>query len=246
MKMRRLSSLFYRELYLSRKSLMVNGIFALLLMMFGIMVSFSSKYGNLTLVPENYKEMMEEMMVMFSVFMPVYACAGVAMSVVESWQFECDRKWRLFRKTTPISGMEYVGVKYLVLFLVTGICAPISILYMWGNGLILGTQVSWTDIKFVLTILCLLLCGAMIFQLLIILLGSLDRAGIAFCLLFVPGTFLGMEVANRMGELPIGEFVFKDMIALLASYLPQIFAVFVVLAVVSFFLSVKLYERREK
>ena len=134
MKMRRLSSLLYRELYLSRKSLMANGIFALFLMFFGIMVSLSSKYGNLTLVSNHYKEMIEEMTVIFSVFMPVYACAGVAISVVESWQFECERKWRLFRKTTPISGMEYVGVKYLVLFLATGICAPISILYMWGNG----------------------------------------------------------------------------------------------------------------
>ena len=86
----------------------------------------------------------------------------------------------------------------------------------------------------------------MVFQLLIILLGSVERAGIALCLLFIPGMFLGMEVAERIGKLPIGEFMFKNMIALLASYLPQIFAVFVVLAIVSFFLSVKLYERREK
>ena len=103
MRIRSLKYLIYRDFFLARKTIFINAALGLFLMVFGLLVSLSSKYGNLALVPESYQEILDDMMFMFSCFMPVYACAGVGVSVVETMQFECDKKWRSFRLTTPVS-----------------------------------------------------------------------------------------------------------------------------------------------
>lgn len=250
MKMRRLGCLLYRELYLSRKSLIVNGVMAVFVILLGIVVPLSVKYGNLALIPEEEMELLEDIIYMFSTFMPVYACLTLGMSVVESWQFECERKWRLFRKTTPIRGSEYVFAKYLLLFIATVLAIPLAALYIWCHGLIMGTGWNGQGMQLTLTMVLAFLSFVQVWQVLILLFGSIDRAAIVMCLLFVVFMFGGMEIVERSGimiPIIIGEAtVFKTMLESFTSLLPQMFVVFAAVTLVSFFLTVRLYERREK
>lgn len=247
MKMRRIGCLLYREFYLSRKSLFTNGVMALSIMILGILVLLSAKHGNLALIPEEYKEAVEEIIFMFSAFLPIYACVTFAISLVESWQFECDRKWKLFRKTIPVSGCEYFLVKYILLFAAMGLAIPLSALYMWCSDLIAGTNETGMSLQCILVILLFFMCYSQVFQIFILLFGSMDRAAIAIAILSSVSMIFGFDLLLRDDKLLMDpDMMLNDLFASFASFLPQVTVVFLVTTVISFFLSVKLYERREK
>lgn len=247
MKMKRLGCLLYRELYLSRKSLLTNGVMALSTMILGILILLSVKHGNLALIPEEYEEGVKELIFVFAAFLPVYACMTFAISLVEGWQFECERKWKLFRKTIPVSGCEYILVKYILLFLAMGFTVPLSYFYMWCSNLIVGTNETEMSIQCVLVILFVFMCFSQGFQIFILLFGSMDRAAIAYLIVFTVSMFLGIEVLIRSDKLLMNtDMMVNDLFACFASFLPQVTGVFLVTTVICFFLSVKLYERREK
>ncbi len=248
MKMRRLGCLLYRELHLAKNSLIVNGVMAIFVMLLGIVIPLSSKYGNLTLIPESDKKMMDDIIFMFTTFLPVYAFVGLATSVMETWKFECERKWRLFRKTTPVRAIEYVFVKYILLFAATGLAVPFSAFYVWMTGRITGEGFNRHGMAFVFAMVFLFLSFVQVWQVFILLLGTIDRAAIVMCVMFGGLAFVIMEIVERNEILiPIGDdFTLHSGLAQASSFLPYLGFGFVVVTVVSFFLTVKLYERREK
>ena len=246
MRIRSLKYLVYRDFFLARKTIFINAVLGLFLMVFGILVSLSSKYGNLALVPESYQEILDDMMFMFSCFLPVYACAGVGVSVIETMQFECDKKWRSFRLTTPVSGYMYALARYIVILGAVSVCMGIALLYMWGNSLIIGEPVSGNSIAFMFVLTFYFMMFSLLMQILIQLLGSADRAGIAMVILMVPAMFGVMSYVEKHMLIPVDEPVMPVLVNLCAKNLPKVSVIFVIVLVISFILTAKLYKRREK
>ena len=246
MRMRSLKYLVYRDFFLAKKTIFINAALGLFLMIFGLLVSLSSKYGNLALVPESYQEILDDMIFMFSCFMPVYACAGVGVSVTETMQFECDKKWRSFRLTTPISGYMYALARYIVILGAVSVCVGIALLYMWGNSLITGEPVSGESIAFMLVLTFYFIMFSLLMQILIQVLGSADRAGIAMVILMIPAMFGVMLYVEKHMLIPVDEPVMPFLVNLCAKHLPKVAVIFGIVLVVSFILTAKLYKRREK
>lgn len=246
MRIRSLKYLVYRDFYLARKTLLVNAIFGLCLMVFGILVSLSSRYGNLALVPDNYKDILDDIMFMFSCFVPVYACAGVGISVTETMQFECDKKWRSFRLTTPIGGYMFALARYIVILGTVSVCMGIALLYMWGNSLITGEPVSGKGIAFMLVLTFVFLMFSLLMQILVQLLGAADRAGIAIVILMIPVMFGGMSYFENHVLIPVDQPVMPFFFELCEKYLPNVSITFLIVLAVSFVVTAKLYKRRER
>lgn len=246
MRIKSLKYLVYRDFFLARKTIFINVALGFFLMLFGILVSLSSKYGNLALVPESYQDILDDIMFMFSCFMPVYACAGVGVSVTETMQFECDKKWRSFRLTTPISGYVYALARYIVILGSVSVCMGIALLYMWGNSLITGEPVSGKSIAFMLVFTFCFMMFSLLMQILIQLLGSADRAGIAMVILMIPAMFGVMPYVEKHMLIPVDEPVMPFLVNLCAKYLPKVSVIFVIVLVISFIVTAKLYKRREK
>lgn len=246
MRMSTLKCFIYRELFLARKSLFSNGLSALFIMVFGIMVSLSTKYGNLRLVPENYQDVLGDMLFLFSSFLPVYTCALAGMSILETIQLECDKKWSRFRLTTPVSGYLFVLARYIVLLGSVAVFTLFALVYMWGNSVIMGEPVSRHSITFMLAITLSFLSFTLLMQLLTMVLGSLERAGIVMLVVMIPVICVVMFKFMESGKMPTEPGMSFNVSELLGSYLPHVFATFVVTLIVSFILSAKLYKRREK
>lgn len=246
MRMSTLKCLIYRELFLARRSLLINGLVALFIMLFGIMMSLSTKYGNLRLVPENYQDALGDILFMLSSFLPVYACTLVGISVYETIQVECDKKWSRFRLTTPVSGYLFVLARYIVLLGAVAVLMLFALVYMWGNSVIMGEPVSWQSIIFILVITLSFLCFTLLMQLLTMVLGSIERAGIVMLVVVIPVTWIVMHQFMDSGKMPTEPGMSFNFLKLICSYLPHVFAAFVVTLIVSFILSAKLYKRREK
>ncbi len=246
MRIRALKYLIYRDFYLARKTLVINISLALVLMFFGILVALSSRYGNLALVPDNYQDVLGEILFMFSCFLPVYACAGVGISVTETMQFECDKKWSRFRLTTPISGYLFALARYIVILGAVAVCMGIALLYMWGNSLITGEPVTGKNIAFMLGITFVFLMSSLLMQILIQLLGSTDRAGIVMLFLMIPFMFGGMFYLEKNVSIPVDGIGMSLFLDLCDRYLANISGTFAVVLMVSFVVTAKLYKRREK
>ena len=91
------------------------------------------------------------------------------------------------------------------------------------------------------------MCYSQVFQIFILLFGSMDRAAIAIAILSSVSMIFGFDLLLRDDKLLLGaDMMLNDLFASFASFLPQVTVVFLVTTVISFFLSVKLYERREK
>ncbi|MBQ8527598.1 MAG: ABC-2 transporter permease [Lachnospiraceae bacterium] len=246
MRIRSLKYLIYRDFFLARKTIFINAALGFFLMLFGLLVSLSGKYGNLALVPESYQEILDDMMFMFSCFIPVYACAGVGVSVIETMQFECDKKWKSFRLTTPVSGYMYALARYIVILSAVGVCMGIALLYMWGNSLITGEPVSGKSIAFMLVLTFYFMIFSLLMQILIQVLGSADRAGIAMVILMIPAMFGVMWYVEKHMLIPVDAAVMPFLVNLCAKHLSKVAVIFVIVLVVSFILTAKLYKRREK
>lgn len=246
MRMSTLKCFIYRELFLARKSLLINGLVALFIMLFGILVSLSTKYGNLRLVPENYQDVLGDMLFLFSSFLPVYACAGVGTSIFETIQLECDKKWGRFRLTTPVSGYLFALARYIVLLGAVTVFMFLALVYMWGNSVIMGEPVSRKNITFMLAIILVFLIFTLLMQLLTMVLGSIDRAGIVMLIVMFPVTWIVMYKFMDIGKMSTEPGMSFNFLEIIGSYLPHVFTTFVVTLIVSFILSAKLYKRREK
>ena len=244
MRRKTLKYLIYRDLFLARKQLFGYGVIALLMMVFGILVSLSTKCGNLAHVPEQYRDVLEEYLFMFSCVLPVYMCAGVGISVVESMQFD-DARWHRFRLSTPVSGYIFALSKYIILLGIEAICTGIALVYMWGDSVIRGDEVSFRTIAFMLVVTFVLLMFGLLMQILILLLGTFGRALIAMVVIQIPVMCLVLTYFLLSVTIPedVGIQFFLD---LSKTCLPQVSIVFVIFLLVSFIVTATLYERREK
>lgn len=238
-----LKYLIYREFFLARKPIFVAGVVTLFMMIFGILVSLSTKYGNLAYVPEQYGDALEEGLLIFSCFLPPCMCTFVGMSVAELIQLECDNKWRRFRLSTPVKGYIFTLAKYLLLLGTVAVSIGITLAYMWVNSIITGNPIPSQNIAFVLAVTFIFLMFCLLMQILTLLLGSPERAGIALLGIWFPVMFFVMTSTWVVDSAGAG---MQFLVDLSETYLPHISVVFVLFLIVSYVVTAALYERREK
>ena len=238
-----LKCFLYREFFLARKQMLVNGTMMFFVMLFGLLVSLSTKYGNLAYLPEQYKGELEALLPILSCCLPAGFCGFLGECVSATISFDINTKWRRFQLSTPVSGYIFALSKYIMMFGLVAIGIVLSYIYMWCDSAIRGDTLKFQSIAVFLVIMFIALMLSLMEHILLPLLGTRERADFAVIVGFSVLLYIVCLYAIKNEKMPVDPDAFFD-VAL--KYLPQVSAIFAVFLLVSFFVTAALLERREK
>ena len=240
-----LKCFLYRDFFLARKEMLVYGTIMFFVMLLGLLVSLSTKYGNLAYLPEQYKGELEVLLPILSCCLPAGFCGFLGECVSATISFDINTQWRRFQLSTPVSGYIFALSKYIVLFGTVAIGIVLSFLYMWCDSAVRGDTLKFQSIAVFLVITFITLMISLLGQILLQLLGTRERAACAVSVVFVVLLSIVWLYAIKNEKMPVdpdAQFFFDVAV----KYLPQVSAIFAVFLLVSFFVTAALLERREK
>ena len=117
-----MKQLIYRELYLSKKSILMTLGVGAMVFLAGALVLLSCRFGNIA--KYNEPEVVREMMNAVSTYLPlmIYAIALVAGVDAIPNQIFADHTggWHKFIKSSGVKAEAYVGAKYLAILILLG------------------------------------------------------------------------------------------------------------------------------
>ncbi len=250
--------LLYREFVLSKKSLIVSAVSMAIAFVAAILVQVSVACGNLSdsaaiteKIGINMTEIIPFVVVLVMTVLPFMTFEPVMETVVH----DVEPKWTKFRLSTPAAPIRFVIAKYVFMFSAFIISAAFSALGMGiaaligNNSINAETIMTGSIIGFVFIIL------AEVMQVGILYFRSRDKAGLAVMAVMVPIALIMYNkfshITDDASEFDINNIfdstaLLKKMIPEIAEMFPAVAAVTAAVVIVGFFLSVKLYSRREK
>lgn len=240
-----LKGLFFRELYLGRKTYLS---FIILVAVYGVVFSLvllSMRIGNLALMEdiEETREGMELILMYFNAAM----CAMLGMAGVEVTHLDLNTKWLGYIYGSPVKEEKYIAIKYIISFFFLLVGAVISVLFGLLFCRIHGTEFTAGNLAAITCIITVAAMGISCFMTLTFLFRNINTAAMVFsgiALVF----FLGLVIyciENSITKLRI-----RDMSDTLMSLCKTIapFTPLIIIAVLftGYFLSVKFAKRRYK
>lgn len=238
-----MKGLIYKELFLGKKTYIGFLAVALGLAILGILVSLGIRYGNIQDMAA------EEVTRFFQMF--VYFTYGILLFTIGEGFFSIERDkvagWRKLEYTMPIPAKTQMTVRYLTAGIVLIACFVLGLINGGVMALLFRRTFTGTMLKNMVIILLL----AMV----LFLVGMPQYQGFSFRA--VTFTYTAIMVAVCMpftislymeeGILwEISNYVWKNAGRFLSGFLYLSPLIMPVLFAVSFFLSVKAYQRREK
>lgn len=204
MKKASFTALLYREYLLCRKSLRVYAVSCLIFTLIPIMVIFSLRWGNLTMLPENIvADIRADNDLMLTLFVVICPCM-LMIAVSESAVFDAKIQWDRFRRSTPVKPAKMALAKYalflILLLLSAAVCAALMALSHW----LLGTPVMKTDIAVIVALITGISMLSVMAQVFIMLFRSVDRGmlvmlGCAAAVIFlIPGKWRASFSVERL------------------------------------------------
>lgn len=245
--------LMYKDWYLGKRAFIRSLIFVLIASLFGIALVLSMNYGNLRLLPEGeIKDMVMGMYLTFVKYMPLFSFATLEMCFLDEFVKIENKKWQMFRMTTPISVYRYTGAKYALTFGVSMLGVILSVLYICVINIM-------TDSKFSINYIAIIFLMAFIGKFLCVMLGifvqlfnSIDKAGVALCvLLFVIMIIIGnIKERSNTFDINMDNIDIKSKIHSVENSLGNKLGIFIILYfgiyILGYFLTALIYKRREK
>lgn len=259
--MRKYRGLFLREILISRKTIIVGVIAGLLIVMYGVLIGLSTRYGNLRNISEDARFMLT-----MSKYMFVLLTGPIIQTVISPVNsVTADRKcgWQKYRYTLPISTGEFIRFSYctmlivMLLSIVTGMILSSVILASFGERLTIPYILI-----IVFTSMLIFMTQSMSLPL-NMLTNSTDISGIFTVILmylpFVPvgivfyiknKRFLTEHGVGKLEELPDElntewqNFMLSYVKDLFSSYWWVIVLYIAVIAIAGILLTKKLYDRR--
>lgn len=140
-----LKGLFFRELYLGRRTYAaVTGIF------FGIvalilLVLLSMECGNLAKLPEDVLESAKGTIRMAAMFVPAAIFFMNTSVVVDMAPSDLSEKWLRFVYSSPVSEGKLLGVKFAVMFITAAVGYGLSALNAYAVGTLMGEPATVND-----------------------------------------------------------------------------------------------------
>lgn len=183
--MKMFKGLLFREYFIIRKKMVLSLVGFAMIAALSLLVLLSFRIGNLAQLPENVKAElakgfgipMDLTIVVYSGTL-VWGCAEAAMRD----EFPA---WQRFRRATPVSPWRFALARYIVL---AGSCVlglVCDLLYELAYCAIRDERLNVESIAAVMMVFTLMTVVGMVFQLAVMWLHSLDKAGIVLCVLMM-------------------------------------------------------------
>lgn len=219
--------LLFREFFIIRKQMVLNLASFVLIAALSLLILLSFRIGNLALLPENVKAElangfgvpMDLTIVVFSGTL-LWGCA----EAVKRDEFPA---WQRFRRTTPVSPWRFALARYIVL---AGACVlglVCDLLYECVYCAIRDERLNVESIAAGMMFFAFLTAFGVIFQLAVMWLHSLDKAGIVLCVFvmgcaIMPLMLAGMTAASGGEELDRFRAIITEPAMKLLPFMPLI------------------------
>lgn len=239
-----LKYLIYNELAILRKSIRINAILALLVLVGVAIIQLGMTYGNLGKY-EEFEELVQFMQMplvcMISMLPFVFTEA-----LLGSTKLDTESNWIKFRLSTPVSAFRLVLAKYLTLLGSLAVSIIISaigicLLALFGNNAITPQNIK-LGIMFGLVMFILVI----VMQVSMLYFRSQDKAGLVMlgvmAALIVP---IYLKLSTPENSLKTGTDIF-NLVPKLVEYFPIVAIAAVAVLVIGFILTVIIFKRRER
>ncbi|MGN0597147.1 MAG: hypothetical protein ACI4J1_07455 [Ruminiclostridium sp.] len=244
MKMGSLKGLLYRELTISKTSMIKSAVSSSCFILLYALAIISYKFGNLAKFefdPSYIKNALT--------LIPVFTVCILCFSVTEGTIADIKPLWEKFRKSTPASCSAYALAKYVLLALCAVFSAVISFALVLISDLAFGTAFSFEEMAAPMIILTLCIFIGVLSQNLITALKSVDKGMIASMVVMVVlispfiRYIITVDESTTADALLTRFGAIQDFCLDLFPFVPVI--IIAVLAA-GFFATTMLYKRREK
>lgn len=123
----KLRGLIFRELYLGRKNIILTVLIWLIFVAVGILMRLSILYGNMANMPDADLADAEPALYNIFTYLPILVLMFVNVSFEKNIFSDYNSKWSLFVYTTPLSEYKYVGVKFLLMTVMSSVTFALSL-----------------------------------------------------------------------------------------------------------------------
>lgn len=193
-------NLVKRELYISKKGIVVGVVVFAVVVGFFLLVLLSVYHGNvkiffdsvtsfkgdITVKPEGYDEQVRSawetlvnVVTLAIKYFPLFYLGCLADAIANDAINDEKKLWTYFRRSTPVAEWKYSLANVALYAVISLLGLLIGIAYLAIISAITGTALLLQDIAVLLTFIAIGLLFGLIFQTLIKLLHSVDKAGIA-------------------------------------------------------------------
>ncbi len=235
-----MKGLFFRELYLGRKSYISITAIAFIMMLMGILIRLSMRIGNLAkLDPEAFAE--TDNVTSFLSVLTSVICFMLCFGSIDVAAIDFKSKWMPFQYSSPVKEEKLVLVKYLTLVF-TAIAALIPSLI---NAAVIGElsdrPLSSETVSVIIVIMSAVLCFTTFGLTLTFLFRSFEKVLVAFLVLFFAAFFLFVPTIVKFAD---SDTTIEEITRKAVDYAP--YAVLIAIAVLAagYFICVKLLKRR--
>ena len=197
-----MKGLLYKEYYLNRRLIMMELTGGIAMAGFLILVLLSFRYGNLRFLEEGTRMDFFQIALLSVKYFPIFSFATMA-APPEAVLSEINGKWERFRLTTPVTSWKFAGVKTLFQITLLAVGLTCSLLFLGILSAFGFTDFDRNAVAGTLFVFGALLLFTTFFQMLTLFFRSLDKAGVALCVIL---TFLLVGVfVLAADKLPLGQ-----------------------------------------
>lgn len=239
-----MKALVYRELMRSRKKVIYTLFTSVSVALLFILVALSFRVGNLAILPQDMRDKFFDLN--NTVSLPMLAfLGGIIMMSAASADSECDRLWRMFRTSTPVTPLKFAAAKYIMQgcwLIVSMVCA---FLFSWLFCLAADIGFSLENLAAAVGCLEAVLFLSVVFQVMqSFMRTSHDKAGLVLAAVFVlPVAVVGFVCTENDIDLGITPEKLTELCVVLLPFAPLIVAGIFAAGVL---LTAAAYKRREK
>lgn len=208
-------NLVRREFYISRKGLITGAVIFAIVVVFFLLILLSTYHGNIKVVfdyvtalegsaPEGYEEQMNGVwdsivngVVMVVKYLPLFYLGCLADTVANTAISDDKKLWSYFRRSTPVPAWKYSLANVMLYVVITVLGFGIGMAYLAVISSITGTALLTQDIAVLLSFIAIGLFFGLVFQTLIKLLHSVDKAGIVI-VIAIFGTVIPYNIISTI------------------------------------------------
>lgn len=109
----KMKGIVYREFFLSRKMIVLEFVFAFIIMVMGILTRLSILYGNMAKLDSETLASVNKFTYYFFIYIPVIIMGCPFFGIIETTVADFQGRWMQLQYTMPVSESRWVGAKLI-------------------------------------------------------------------------------------------------------------------------------------
>lgn len=242
-----LKGLLYSDYCLTKKVIYSNLIFIGIFIFLLGLVNLSVKYGNLKLLLDSFVEEDRESFInniyMAGKFIPATFFLAISNVGADISIKEVKPKWKKYRMSLPITPKRYAFGKHLYILILNLGGGILAAAYMFIYSAVISGQQNRMDYVYLTMIMCGLTTFSIFFVDLILLVKSVDTAGIIFTIFMVVIIAVMGFVSNNGTD--VIETLSNKVIHFSPNNWWMLVIYYVLINIIGYVISVMIYSRRD-